>query len=309
VNYDIILDNMMIYFFFICIVYNLAMYSINKLELHEFPKSLFEIPQPPTQLYYAGTLPDSSSKLLCIVGSRKYTSYGKEVCQKLIAGLSGYNIVIVSGLAMGIDAIAHKTALEAGLKTVAIPGSGLHPSVLYPSINRALAESIVNKGGCLLSEFEPTFKATTWSFPQRNRIMAGLSHAILVIEAEQKSGTLITSRLATEYNKDVLTVPGNIFSKTSEGPHMLLKLGATPITSSEDILNALGLSIGEQRERNYTECTPDELEIIELLKNSPFSRDELTYELDKPIYHINATLTLLELRNCISEFEGKVHLS
>ena len=192
-------------------------------------------------------MPKGDAKFLCVVGSRKYTDYGKEACQKLIAGLRGHNIVIVSGLALGIDGIAHRAALDAGLTTIAIPGSGLNPSVLYPSSNRQLAEKIIESGGALISEFEPMFKATTYSFPQRNRIMAGISHATLIIEAEIKSGTLITSRLATEYNRDVATVPGSIFSKTSEGPNMLLRLGATPVSSSAHILETLGFKIEEDK--------------------------------------------------------------
>src|SRR3989344_5297892 len=160
-------------------------WEIKKLTSGNFPPQLLEIPQPPKELF--------------IVGSRKYTTYGKEACEKLIEGLRGYPIVIVSGLALGIDSIAHKKALDVGLTTIAFPGSGLDPKVLYPATNAHLAERIVEAGGAVISEFEPDFRATPWSFPQRNRLMAGISDAVLVIEAEQKSGTLITSRLATEY--------------------------------------------------------------------------------------------------------------
>src|SRR5574344_927429 len=202
-------------------------FEIEILENENIPEMLREIPDCPDKLYIKGKLPSQDSKLLCVVGSRKYTSYGKDVCEKLISGLRGYDITIVSGLALGIDSIAHKTALDSGLKTIAVPGSGLDESVLYPSTHKQLAEKILENGGALISEFEPNFRATPYSFPQRNRIMAGISHAVLVIEAETKSGTLITSKFATEYNRDVLTVPGSIFSKNSEGPNMLIRLGAT----------------------------------------------------------------------------------
>ena len=165
----------------------------------------------------------------------------------------------MSGLALGIDSIGHRSALKAGLPTVAIPGSGLSDKVLYPHSHRLLAEEIVEKGGCLLTEFPDDYPSYPINFPQRNRIIAGMSHATLVIEAELKSGTLITSKYATEYNRDVLTVPNSIFSKTSEGPHMLLRLGATPITQSSDIVSALGLQPhNDLFQRNYDDCSSDE---------------------------------------------------
>src|SRR3989344_4618820 len=194
---------------------------MKELLLDQFPRRLREIPDPPEKLYMQGVLPSEEHKWLCVVGSRRYTNYGKEVCGKLIEGLRGYPVVIVSGLALGIDALAHRAALAANLPCVAVPGSGLSPHVLHPASNRRLADDILLSGGAMLSEFEPDFRPTLWSFPQRNRIMAGLSDAVLVIEAESKSGTLITSKLATEYNRDVFTLPGSIFSSTSAGPHML----------------------------------------------------------------------------------------
>src|SRR3989344_3312525 len=186
-------------------------YTIRELQKGEFPPLLDEIPDPPKKLNCAGNLPYPENKILCIVGARKFTSYGKEACEELIKGLRGYPITIVSGLALGTDSIAHRAALANNLQTVAIPGSGLNPDILYPRSHLRLAEEIIENGGGLLSEFDDDFRATLWSFPQRNRIMAGISHAVFVIEAEIKSGTLITSRLATEYNRDVLTLPGSIF--------------------------------------------------------------------------------------------------
>lgn len=283
-------------------------YKLKELKNLDFPRRLREITDPPKKLYMEGILPPEEYKWLCVVGSRKYTNYGKEACEKLILGLAGYPVVIVSGLALGIDALAHRAALEAGLRCVAVPGSGLDPKVLYPSTNRRLAEEIVKKGGALLSEFEPDFLPTVWSFPQRNRIMAGLSDAVLIIEAEQKSGTLITARLATEYNRDVLTVPGSIFSASSAGPHMLIRLGATPITSAKDLLDALGFKTEEGVERDYSSCTAEEKKIIELLK-SPLSRDTLLDSLGLPISQANALLSLMELKGLIKESAGEIHLT
>ncbi len=275
----------------------------------EFPKRLREIPDPPKKLYLSGTLPPEDHRWLAVVGSRKYSNYGKEVCEKLIAGLEGYPVAVVSGLALGIDALAHRSALDAKLPCVGVPGSGLDPSVLYPATNRRLAEDIVRAGGALISEFEPDFRATAWSFPQRNRIMAGLSDAVLVIEAEQKSGTLITSKLATEYNRDVLTVPGSIFSANSSGPHMLIRLGATPITSPADLLSALGLESATHstlRTARYDDCSKEELLVISLL-SEPLSREDLFEKIDMPVSKANALLSMLELKGIISESTGELH--
>jgi DNA processing protein len=284
--------------------------NLSLLPRDSFPKRLLEIPDPPERLYIQGTIPKEEARWLCVVGARKYSPYGKEVCEKLIAGLSGFPIVIVSGLALGIDGIAHKAALSAGLRTVGVPGSGLDPTVLYPAANRNLGREIVESGGCLLSEFEPNFRATTWSFPQRNRIMAGLSDAVLVIEAEQKSGTLITSRLATEYNRDVFTIPGSIFSKNSEGPHMLIRLGATPITSETELLESLGFSNNHANvapEEKYKDCSLEEKKVIELLA-SPLSKEDLIGQIGLPISKTNAILSIMELKNLIKEENGELRL-
>lgn len=281
--------------------------GIQELPPEDFPPLLKEITDPPKKLYLQGTLPPEDYKWLAVVGSRKYSNYGREAVEMLVAGLQGYPIVIVSGLALGIDALAHRAALQAGLFCVAVPGSGLDRKVLYPSTNRNLADDIVKAGGALLSEFEPDFQATTWSFPQRNRIIAGLSNAVLVVEAEQKSGALITSKFATEYNRDVFTVPGSIFSASSAGPHMLIKLGATPITSPADILGALGFKAGDKVERDYSDCTPEERKVIELLQ-TPLPRDELIDSLDIPVSQANALLSLMELKGLIKESAGEIHL-
>lgn len=287
-------------------------YNIRLLEPNEFPELLKEIPDAPKRLFSAGTLPPAENKILCIVGSRKYSEYGKEVCEKLISELSGFPITILSGLALGIDSIAHKSALKNKLQTVAVPGSGLGQKVLYPSSHLHLAQEIIESGGALVSEFENDFKPTQWSFPQRNRIMAGMSHAVLVIEAEIKSGTLITSRLATEYNRDVFTIPGSIFSKNSEGPHMLIKLGAIPVTSGVDILKVFGFNTETQKSNLYDilykNLSEDEKMIVELLHN-PMSRDDLIRKSGMQASTINMILTAMEIKGLILESMGEIRLS
>jgi DNA processing protein len=217
--------------------------------------------------------------------------------------LKGYPIVIVSGLALGIDSIAHKTALSVGLKTVAFPGSGLSDKVIYPRTNIFLAKEIIENDGCLISEFEPDFISTLYSFPQRNRLMAGISKAVLIIEAEEKSGTLITARLALDYNKDVLAVPGSAFSSNSNGTIWLIKQGATPVTKSEDILEALGFAIEKptlSEEEKYADCSEQEIIVINLLRE-PMERDELIREVKMGIAEANALLSIMELKELIKE--------
>ena len=282
--------------------------KIENLSKENFPPLLNEINDPPKSLRIIGELP-ADTKYLCVVGARKYSQYGKEVCEHLISGLRGYPITIVSGLALGMDGIAHRSALNAGLRTVAVPGSGLSEKVLYPSLHRGLAQEIVESGGALISEFEDDWKPRLWSFPQRNRIMAGMSQATFIVEAELKSGTLITSKYAIEYNRDVFTVPHSIFSRTGEGPHMLLRLGATPITQPSDIVTALGLRPREElfEMRDYSECSTDEKELIEIL-HEPMSRDQIIRILKKPVYVTQTILATMEIKGLIKEEMGEIHL-
>jgi DNA processing protein len=275
-------------------------YEIRTLGLTEFPPLLNELPDPPKQLYAVGTLPPPSLRLVAVVGSRQYTSYGKQVVEHLIAGLAGYPVGIISGLALGIDALAHEAALKHHLYTMAVPGSGLSENSLYPVRHRALAKRIVTAGGGLLSEFSPETQAATWTFPQRNRIMAGLTHATLLIEAAPRSGTLITARLAADYNRDLLVVPGSIFSETSKGTHQFLKLGATPVTEASDILAALGIEPNEETiQSSRPTLTALEEKVITLLRE-PLSRDTLIRELNLPVTETSALLMQMELAGYIT---------
>ena len=277
-------------------------------KIKEIPEPLGEIPQPPKTLYIRGKLPSLEKIYIAVVGSRKHTSYGKDICEKLIRGLKDYPIVIVSGLAIGIDSIAHKTALEVGLSTVSFPGSGLDNNALHPRQNVKLAQEIIEKGGCLISEMEPSHKATLYSFPQRNRLMAGISKAVLIIEAEERSGTLITARMALDYNRDVLAVPGSAFSSNSNGTNWLIKQGATPVTESEDILLALGFNIEKPKlsdKEKYADCGKDEMKIIELLRE-PMSRDELIRASGLPISTANALLSIMEIKELVKEELGEM---
>lgn len=280
--------------------------EIRELPKEKFPKALFEIPEPPEKLWILGELPKDNLIYLCVVGSRKFTNYGKEACEKIIEGLKGYPIVIVSGFAMGIDTIAHKKALQVGLKTLVFPGSGLSKEVIYPKTNANLIDEVVENGGCLLSEFDPDFKATYWSFPMRNRLMAGVSKAILIIEAEERSGTLITARLATEYNRDLLVVPGSIFSQNAKGVNKLLKQGATPVTSPEDVLLALGFEPEKEKQASlFLDVSPEEKRVLSMLRE-PHLRDELIRAMKMPIPGANAMLSIMEIKGLIKEEMGEI---
>ncbi len=280
--------------------------DLTKLLPKDFPPLLNEIPGKPKQLFVRGELPSTDLKWLAVVGSRALTSYGKQACEYLIEGLRGYPVVIVSGLAYGADACAHKAALNAGLPTVAVPGSGLDYSVLYPKANVALAKEIIKAGGAHLSEYEADEEARDYMFPARNRVMVGLTTATLVIEAKERSGSLITARLATEYNRELLVVPGSIFSATSKGNHQFLKLGAQAVTEPEDILKALGL---EKREAgsaaSRTDLNKDEIHVLQIIA-SPCSRDVLLDSLALPISEANILLSMMEIKGLIKEELGVV---
>lgn len=268
-------------------------------KLSSIPTSLKEIPQPPTTLYIEGTLPDPRTHLyLAVIGSRSCTPYGKRVCQDMIASLKGLPIVIVSGLAIGIDTTAHEAALKAHLPTVAFPGSGLDPSVLHPRTNIDLAKQIVASGGALVSELHPKAKPTPWSFPRRNRLVAGIADTVLVIEAKAKSGTLVTSKLATEYNKNVFAIPHSIYSPTGFGPSLLLRLGACPITSTKILKEELGFGdIPSFKEKDFSDT---ELLILQTLV-TPRSKEELLEDLPFSEKELMNILLHMELKGLIQE--------
>jgi len=279
-------------------------FPISNVPINKFPPLLAHIPEPPQTLNYRGVLPPADMKLLTIVGSRQYTSYGKQCVDELVAGLRGYNIGIVSGLALGIDSLAHEAALKNDLYTLVIPGGGIDDSVLYPASHKKLAQRILEAGGCLLSEFEPTFKATKWSFPKRNRLQAGISHATLLIEAAEKSGTLITARLCTDYNRELLVVPGSIFSKQHAGIHQFLKLGATPVTCSKDILQELNIDPNDEPTTiPLPNLSPAEVAVINAL-NEPLPRDVLVRQLDMDTAKATQLLMMMELAGLVTQESG-----
>lgn len=282
-------------------------FPINRIDPIEAFPQLAEIPQPPKLLYIRGSLDRTiGTKFVTIVGSRNHTSYGKNVCRSLIEGLAGYPITIVSGLALGIDSIAHQAALDVGLPTIAFPGSGLGWKTLYPAQHRGLAEDILASGGALLSEYTEDTRGALWTFPRRNRLEAGISDMTIIIEAEEKSGTLITSRLATEYNKIVGALPGPITSLSSAGANWLLRMGAVPITSSADILQELGLAEKITNDiSEYLLLNTDEEKVLAVL-NEPKTKEEIMRELDLDPIQANVIFSTLEIKGVINETLGYI---
>ncbi len=281
-------------------------FPITKIKTRTASPLLSEIPDAPQDIYVRGNLPPVGNACLAVVGSRNYTNYGKQAVEYLIGGLRGYPISIISGLAIGMDTLAHETALATGLHTLVVPGSGIDDSVIYPRRNRGLAQKILECGGGLLSEYEPNFKATIWSFPRRNRIMAGLAHAVLLVEASEKSGTLITARLTAEYNRDLLVVPGNIFSDNSRGVHQFLKLGATPVTSPQDIIDALHLTRDEDASVAISQelsGTSEEILVLQVL-SEPKDNDTIIRSLPFPQEETLTLLMRMELDGKIKEQNG-----
>jgi DNA processing protein len=270
----------------------------------EWPKQLLEIPQKPKRLWIRGSLPPAGTKFLTVVGSRAMTRYGQEACQKLISGLAGYPISIVSGLALGVDTCAHKAALTAGLHTLALPGSGLNDDILYPRSNRIFAKEILEKGGCLISEYAPDTASRIHFFPERNRLMVGLADAVLVVEAGEKSGTLITARLASEYNRELLCIPHRIGDPHAFGPHLFIRLGAALVCEPLHILEALKIPPRE----TSAATAPMDLEDVELavwnILEEPKTRDEILRANKENVGEILTALVALELRGLVKEEFG-----
>lgn len=271
----------------------------------DYPVELRKIPYPPPFLYVKGEL--SNSKKLALVGSRRPTSYGKEVASLFAKELSLAGLCLVSGLARGIDSIVHKVCVKLRRENYAILGSGL--DVIYPPENRELYEKILEVGGAILSEFPLGTKPKKENFPRRNRLISGISLGVLIFEAGERSGTLITAKWAQEQGKDVFAIPGNIFSEQSKGTHLLIKEGAIPITNPYEILEYLGLSPNEKKEDIILKeaLNADELKIVKLLSTYPTPLEEILEGTGMPLSQLLSLLTELELKNIVISLPGKFY--
>ena len=275
-----------------------------------YPKLLKEIYGPPPLLYYRGSLSFLKDPSLAVVGARKYSLYGQQATEEIIGPLSRHKITIVSGLAIGIDALAHESCLNSHGQTVAVLGSGLNWQNIYPSINRFLAQKIIDSGGALISEYHPETLPAKYTFPLRNRIIAGLSIATLVIEAGENSGSLITARHALENNRDVFAIPGSIFNSRSQGTNNLIKKGAKLISSAEDILEELNLkdiqefSVAESRE----EISEPEKSILQFLSQEPLHVDKIAIYSKIKINVLSSLLMMLEIKGLIKDLGGNNYI-
>ena len=260
----------------------------------------------PKVLYVRGTLPPPEMKCLCVVGSRSASPYARRACRTLIEGLAGFPVAIVSGLALGLDAEAHEAALAAGLPTVAVLPSSAEDASVYPATNRALARRILERGA-LISEYEAPWKPQQWSFPARNRIMAGLSHATLILEASERSGTLITARLCIDYGRDLLCVPHELGRSAGAGGNRLIREGAALVRGREDVLEALGLKVLED---GATRRLPGDLSEAELAifaaLTEPLERDTLAECTSLSAQTLNIALSSLVIRGLLVERLGKI---
>jgi DNA processing protein len=270
--------------------------KIKKLTLASagFPHLLKNIPDPPKEIYVLGDLqPLFDRPRLAVVGSRKVTAYGKTVTNQLIRVVAGKGVAIVSGLALGVDALAHAAALEAGGYTVAVLANGLDK--IHPATNHGLAKKILASGGALVSEYPEGTPPLRPHFIARNRLVSGLSDGVLITEAAAKSGTMHTVNFALEQGKAVMAVPGNILSPLSEGTNNLIKTGATPVTSSQDILFALGLKEAELSQQEIFGASEEETIILQLLQKGISEASELLALSQLEAALFNQTLSLLEI--------------
>jgi DNA processing protein len=282
-------------------------FPIRQLSPKEFPPLLKEIPDKPKMLYLRGEMPSRDYAFLCVVGSRATSPYGRRVCQQLVAGLAQYKVAIVSGMALELDSEAHKTALDVGLPTIAVLPSSCDDASIYPSTNKPLAQRILARGGALISEEKGPHKAMIHDFPKRNRISAGMSRAALIIEAGEKSGTLITARLALDYNREVLAIPHELGKETGAGVNRLIREGATLVRTADDILQALGIKPLENPHQASlpTDLSEPEAKVLHAL-TEPLVRDELIERAELTAQDANIALSSLLIRGLIVERLGKV---
>lgn len=266
-----------------------------------YPKLLKQIYDPPFIIYYRGDLKAFNGFMLAVVGTRRFTGYGRQVTEKLVRELTAHNLTVVSGLAAGIDTLAHAAAIQAGGRTIAVLASGLDRQNIFPAQNRYLADQIEARGGLVLSEYPLGTMSLKHHFPQRNRIISGLSLATLVIEAGEKSGALITARHALEQNRDVFAIPGSIYSPYSMGANSLIKLGAKLVAGTQDILETLNLNdaVSYIESKKIIPESKEEKLILEKLNYEAVHIDELKRLTNLDTSVINSTLTIMEMKGMI----------
>ncbi len=268
-----------------------------------YPQRLKEIDQPPPVLYLRGALTADDAWSVAVVGTRRISAYGRQVTEELTATLARNGVTIVSGLARGIDAVAHQAAVKAGGRTLAVLGSGIDR--IYPPEHRSLSEQIAAQGA-LISDYAPGTPPDASNFPPRNRIISGLAMAVVVVEAGETSGALITAQFAADQGREVFSVPGNIFAAQSKGTNRLISEGAHPLLSANDLLDILNLThVTEHREvRKILPADEVEESLLAVLSDEPLHMDEIRNQTGLPIERVSATLVMMELKGLVRQVGG-----
>jgi len=272
-----------------------------------YPKLLKGIKDAPEVLYYRGEL-KAEENCFAVVGTRLASVYGKQVTLEIAGDLAEAGLTIVSGLAPGIDSFAHQTAVEKNKRTIAVLGTGLDEKSIYPQTNLKLAEKILKSGGALISEYPPGTPGSKFTFPKRNRIISGLSLGVLVVEAKQKSGALITAEWAKRQGRKIFAIPGPIHSSNSKGPHRLIKQGAKLVENANDILKELNL--GMLSSDNHLEIkgeTQEENLILEVLKEEALEVDKIIERTKLSTAKVASTLAILEIKGRVRNLGGNIY--
>jgi DNA processing protein len=268
-------------------------------EDQNYPVLLKEISKPPQELYFAGELKQKEKCALAVVGTRKISDYGRRVTEDFVRVLARAGVTIVSGLALGVDGLAHKITLREKGRTIAVLGSGLNQ--IYPRIHQGLAQDIVKNQGAVLSEYEAEMNPSKITFPARNRIIAGLSLGTLIIEAPEKSGALITARETIKAGRKLFVVPARIYDRNSRGSNALLKKGAQAVFEPKEILKNLGIKEGILKKEEEKELSAEQSRLLEFLKEDSVSIDFLVEKTDWPAQKIAGLLIEMELKGLVKD--------
>ena len=270
----------------------------------KYPKALKEIKNPPKRLYYRGNWDeDIFENCLAVVGSRRMTSYGRRIAEKMVRDIASAGVTIVSGFMYGIDATSHRASLDGGGRTIAVMPCGVN--IVHPEYQGELYNDILKNKGLIISEFEKDFPPDTWTYPKRNRIVAGLSKSTFVVEAALKSGSLITAGFAKKYKRRIFALPGPTSSKVSEGTNQLIKNGASIVTCAQDILDFYDIKKSDSNNLNFQKAEGLEKKILEILKREPMEIDALSRMFEIPSSKIGTILSLMTMKGLISQEGGK----
>jgi len=280
-------------------------YEIVTISDHNYPAALRDLYDPPPFLFLKGTVTDADSRAMAMVGSRNATEYGRSMATRIAGDMARHGVTVVSGMALGIDAASHRGALEAGGRTIAVLGSGI--DVVYPRENKKLYAQIVEQGA-VISEFFPGVDPNPGHFPRRNRIIAGLSRGVIVIEAGEKSGALLTADMALAYGRELFAVPGNVSSRLSVGANELLKSGATVLTSAADVFSVLPELKSDYiapQKPVVEDLTDGERQVFGCLSEAPMQMDSVVRQCDMTVSDATSYLLSLELRGLVKQLSGK----